>query len=310
MSSVKVAVVLERKHPDLAAFVVVPAAKWCAGSSVDGLPLGRRSLHRWDDDRWFIELRREHLAKLGKVPGERATLVIALASTSLPAELQQLLETVPGARARWEALTTAQQRMLREEILAGKASATRERRARAALLPRRIPRATPVKGLTSVPREIVVRIIGRQLPGRTWGPYVDVTVGLARKVGCDPADGVPADRRQAIWETRVDVRARDGAAGFRGPAVNGPPHQRFLYLTWIGRQGRAAPAMFRRAKLRLDTVPAAVLAAALHSGVLVGRLGLTAADGTPVCASVLPPAISWSSAGRATAKARRDRLPG
>jgi hypothetical protein len=77
--------------------------------------------------------------------------------------------------------------------------------------------------------------------------------------------------------------------------VNGPPHERFLYLTWIGRKGRGAPAMFRRAKLRLDAIPPDVLSAALRSGRLLGQLDLTAPDGMPVCASVRPPAIAWSS---------------
>jgi hypothetical protein len=77
--------------------------------------------------------------------------------------------------------------------------------------------------------------------------------------------------------------------------VNGPPRERFLYLTWIGRKGRAAPAMFRRAKLRLDAIPPEVLAKSLRSGLLVGKLDLTAADGMPVCASVRPPGIVWSS---------------
>jgi hypothetical protein len=53
--------------------------------------------------------------------------------------------------------------------------------------------------------------------------------------------------------------------------------------------------MFRRAKLRLDAVPAAVLVESLRSRVLVGRLDLTAADGMPVCASVRPPALRWAS---------------
>jgi hypothetical protein len=123
-----------------------------------------------------------------------------------------------------------------------------------------------------------------------------VRVGLAQKVGCDPEQVVPADVETARWETEVEVRAKDGRTALRGPAVNGPPHARFLYLTWIGRQGDAAPAMFRRAKLRLDAVPAAVLAAALApgaSGVLVGTLDLTARDGMPVCGSIVPPAVAW-----------------
>ncbi len=307
--SVKLRVVLERKHPDMAAFVVVPAAtvrrwKLTATTTVDGaldrVPLGRRSLQRWDDDRWFLELRHDHLVALGKAPGDRATLTIAVASTSLPSELQALLDSVPAAGDRWRSMTDAQRRMLREDILAAKTPVTRDRRARRALLPVKKSPPARVEGLTSL-RTIRVRIVGRSLPGRTCGPYRDVTVGLALKVGCDPTDGVPADRRSVTWESRIEVSERDGVPTFRGPAVNGPPQERFLYLTWVGRQGRAAPAMFRRAKLRLDTIPAHALAAALRSSALVGQLGLTACDGMPVCGSVRPPAISWSGTSGTTA---------
>jgi Family of unknown function (DUF5990) len=100
--------------------------------------------------------------------------------------------------------------------------------------------------------------------------------------------------RLRVHDARDRLRERSGAPGFRGPAVNGPPNERFIYLTWIGRQGRAKPAMFRRAKLRLDAVPASALATALRTGVLVGRLRLIAQDGMPVCGSVRPPKISWS----------------
>lgn len=303
MRTVKLDVVLERKHAEMPAYVVVPAAKvarWklsvttTVEASLDGTPLGRRSLQRGDDERWFLELRRGQLEALGKSPGDRATLRIAVASTALPAELKHLIDTVPAARSCWRRLSDAQRRMLREQILSAKAPATRERRARRALLPVATPAPPTVQGLSATPRAIAVRIVGRRLPGTTCGPYRDVTVGLARKVGRDPDDGVPADRRQVKWETRVELRRQDGVPAFRGPAVNGPPRERFLYLTWIGRKGPAAPAMFRRAKLRLDAVPADVLARSLRSGVLVGRLALTAPDGMPVCGSVRPPAISWS----------------
>ena len=53
--------------------------------------------------------------------------------------------------------------------------------------------------------------------------------------------------------------------------------------------------MFRRAKLMLADVPAAVLDAAAASGLLVGRLGLTDAKGQPLCASVRPPQIGWAA---------------
>jgi hypothetical protein len=59
MQPVTLEVLLEKKHPDMAAFVVVPAsavAAWGLSAtttvegSLDGIPLGRRSLHRWDAD--------------------------------------------------------------------------------------------------------------------------------------------------------------------------------------------------------------------------------------------------------------------
>ncbi|MFZ5475734.1 MAG: DUF5990 family protein [Myxococcota bacterium] len=62
-----------------------------------------------------------------------------------------------------------------------------------------------------------------------------------------------------------------------------------------GRKDGDPPAVFWRAKLRLDAVPADVLAEALRTGVLAGELDLTDAEGMPLCASVRPPAIRWSA---------------
>jgi hypothetical protein len=304
MTALKIDVRIERKHAEAPAFVVIPAtrvARWkltgttTVEGTFDGVSLGRRSLKRWDEERWFIELRRDLLDAVGKSPGDRATLVIHRASTEVPAELKRLIDTDSEARKRWQSCTDAQRRMVREDIFAAKSSGARERRARRALLSRAEPVGPRIAALDAEPRSIQVRIIGRRLPGRTCGPYAEITVGLALKVGCDPSNGARGDAREASWETRIEIRGQGGAPRFRGPAVNGPPRERFLYLTWIGSRGGAAPAMFRRAKLRLDAVPADVLAESLRSGVLVGRLELTAPDGMPVCASVRPPAIAWSS---------------
>ncbi|MEK6335338.1 MAG: YdeI/OmpD-associated family protein [Acidobacteriota bacterium] len=65
--------------------------------------------------------------------GDRVNLTLQIAETGLPEELARLLKQSPQARARWEALTPGQQRMLREEILAAKQVGTRERRAARAL---------------------------------------------------------------------------------------------------------------------------------------------------------------------------------
>lgn len=117
MAALKLVVRIERKHAEMPAFVVVPAtrlARWKLAATttvegtLDGVPLGRRSLKRWDDDRWFIELRSQLLGAVGKSPGDRATLRINRASAELPAELQKLIDTDPAACARWESRTEAQ----------------------------------------------------------------------------------------------------------------------------------------------------------------------------------------------------------
>src|SRR5689334_13996501 len=135
-TTVTLEVLIERKHPEMAAFIVVPAAAVSAWKlamtttiegTLDGIPIGRRSLVRWDDKRWFVELKSGSLEAIGKSAGDRATLAITVASAALPPELQTLIDTNPGARARWEAHTSAQQRMIREEILSAMSSAARER---------------------------------------------------------------------------------------------------------------------------------------------------------------------------------------
>jgi uncharacterized protein YdeI (YjbR/CyaY-like superfamily) len=57
------------------------------------------------------------------------TLTIRLAAADLPEELEELLKTDRVAKANWERLTQAQQRMLREDIFAARTSLTRRRRA-------------------------------------------------------------------------------------------------------------------------------------------------------------------------------------
>lgn len=126
-------------------------------------------------------------------------------------------------------------------------------------------------------------IEGRDLPGRTFGPYAGVHVAL--QVRSDPFEPVAGDAASARWET--EVRVVDG--DFRGPAVHGKRGERFLYLTW-GSPAGDDWGMFRRAKLMLDPAYA-------DAEVLVGTLSLTDAMGGPLCARVVPPAIAWRTVG-------------
>jgi hypothetical protein len=139
---------------------------------------------------------------------------------------------------------------------------------------------------------MLVRIAGVNLPGRSWGGYQNIHVGVQRKA--EVVDFVEGDAGEAVWEFEVEHRP-DG--DFRGPEVQGKRGERFFYLSWGTVAGNGAFTMFRRAKLMLAAVDPAVIAAAGQPGhALVATLSLTGADGAPRCASVRPPAISWTAA--------------
>jgi hypothetical protein len=134
-----------------------------------------------------------------------------------------------------------------------------------------------------------IEIRGEGLPGRTCAGHVDVAVGVQR--GREVVDVHPADADRVVWAFDVaDVVDRTGAPDVRGPFVHGRPGGRFLYLSWGGVGADGSRVMFRRAKLMLD--PAMLAAAA--GATLVAELGLTMADGTPLCAAVRAPAVAWS----------------
>ncbi|MEU5794744.1 DUF5990 family protein [Streptomyces sp. NPDC047813] len=145
-----------------------------------------------------------------------------------------------------------------------------------------------------------LRIEGHTLPGRDCGagpgfPGVSgIEVGVQRKDRpAELLDPRPGDASSATWMLPCSFAA-DGA--LRGPYVQNRLGGRFVYLSWLGRQpGEEASRMFRRAKLMLAEVAPQVLAEARLSGVLVGRLALTDAQGLPLCGRVLPPAIIWSA---------------
>jgi hypothetical protein len=128
-----------RHNPQFARLVTIPLdiiAPWklqettVVVGTINGIDFGRRTLKRWDERQcWWIDLP-DPLCKKVKIDvGDKVELNLTLASEELPEELKALLSKNPAAKARWEKLTSAQQRMLREEIFAAKSSATRTRRA-------------------------------------------------------------------------------------------------------------------------------------------------------------------------------------
>lgn len=127
-----------------------------------------------------------------------------------------------------------------------------------------------------------VEIVGRdcpQLPG--------VTVGLQR--GKEVVEERQAEGDGQRWVIEVDVRDGD----LRGPWVHGRPGDRFLYLSWWA----PGAGRFRRAKLMLAAVPADVLQAAQATpdAGLRADVVLAMPDGSPRCAAVRPPAVTWTT---------------
>ena len=140
-----------------------------------------------------------------------------------------------------------------------------------------------------------IRIVGTNLPGRVFGEHQHVHVGVqCRK---EAIDFTPGDAAEATFEFDVDVLpGDDGGWDFRGPYVHGPRGQRFIYLVWADLPPGSDATMFRRAKLHLSCLDAALIRDAAAPGrKLTANLALTDGKGGPRCASVRPPGISWSA---------------
>jgi hypothetical protein len=149
---------------------------------------------------------------------------------------------------------------------------------------------------------VQIRIEGSDLPGRSCGPspdfpgYENIHVGVQRRNR--PGDLLavcPGDAPSAMWSLDCDIVRTPAGVDFKGPYIQGRPHERFIYLSWgtVDRDGTFT--MFRRAKLWLDAIDPVAIDAACQSGQLIARLGLTDAKGHPLCAAVRPPRVEWTA---------------
>lgn len=145
-----------------------------------------------------------------------------------------------------------------------------------------------------------IRIEGHDLPGRDFQGHRNVHVGVQRRDRpAELLDLQPGDAAMATWT--LDCTAATiigGCLDVRGPCIQGRPGQRFIYLSWGEVDDVGAFVMFRRAKLWLDGVDAATAQTVIATGRLTATLGLTNAEGGPLCASVRPPKIAWSGAAQ------------
>lgn len=125
---------------------------------------------------------------------------------------------------------------------------------------------------------MTIRLECRDLPQSCAG-RTGISLGVQCKKEVEQV--VPASAGKAVFEIPVTVREND----FFGPYVHGPRGERFIYLVWADSE-----EMFRRAKIQLLDIPAALL----KKDIVVGRLSMTDKRGGPLCASVRPPLIDWS----------------
>lgn len=140
-----------------------------------------------------------------------------------------------------------------------------------------------------------LEIRGHHLPGRSTSSegqrLNNVHVGV--QIRREPADLVPGDAEHGSWRLDIAVVDRDGTTDFKGPVVQGRPGDRFWYLTWGDVRGDGSFAMFRRAKLMLGEIDAALIARAREPGrLLVADVHLTDECGGPRCARLRPPALA------------------
>lgn len=132
---------IERKHPSLPRFVVVPAealAPWALdGTTVvevalAGVDIGRRALKRWGPERdvWFMDLTAPQCRAAGVDVGDTVELRLRRADEGLPAELQAVLSGSARARAMWDAWPPGRRRQAAEAVRSARRTETRTRRAR------------------------------------------------------------------------------------------------------------------------------------------------------------------------------------
>ncbi|POG49602.1 monooxygenase [Streptomyces sp. ZL-24] len=147
-----------------------------------------------------------------------------------------------------------------------------------------------------------INIEASALPGRTCGPdsdfpgFENIHVGVQRKDRPGELLGLcPGDAPGAAWTLECAVKETADGVVVSGPYIQNRLGGRFVYLSWGTVDEAGVFSMFRRAKLMFSDIEAEVLEAAVRSGRLTGRLGLTDGKGQPLCGRVRPPAISWSA---------------
>ena len=151
--------------------------------------------------------------------------------------------------------------------------------------------------------EVVLRIIGTDLPGRVCPPgenvagHDNVHVAVQRRnAPAELLDVQPADAERVSWSLPC-IASTTAAEGLvlNGRYIQNRLGGRFIYLSWVDLDSGGVPTMFRRGKLMLGEVTPTVLAEAVERGQLRARLTMSDEAGHPVCSRLVPPRVQWTA---------------
>lgn len=142
MKVLRLAAFLQRKHPRLPVYVVIPGSKvkpWSltgttvVEGSANGVDFGRRNIKAWGkgSDDWFVEFTAPFCEAAGLAVGEELKLELRLADASTAPALATLLASDKRLAAAWLSLSDSARRDANEQVRAAKNETTRQRRAAA-----------------------------------------------------------------------------------------------------------------------------------------------------------------------------------
>ena len=154
-------------------------------------------------------------------------------------------------------------------------------------------RVTPAQGVGLSEKEIPLRIVIVDPPD---GVMFCVQKGDTEVVSPVRAAGAPISFDVPVL---VRDRATDDGPRLMGPFVKGPANARFVYVNSGTLAGQPDSRWTRRAKVPLTGITPELLAKAMTTpGTrLEARIGGTAADGGPACATVALLGKGWTARG-------------
>jgi hypothetical protein len=128
--------VVERIAPEVPRFVVYPGKAWnetgtvIVDVSLNGVPIGLRSLIPWKERGWHFGLSEPMCRKADLDTGSPVRVHMRRPDDSRPEELKELLKSNPRARKSWDELPEGERRDFVLFVASAKKTETRARRAR------------------------------------------------------------------------------------------------------------------------------------------------------------------------------------